>query len=301
MVLMENQAMSHQIMEVSGNQWEGRLPVEALTDTLERGGVLYFSALAFTLLQAELPLLRPDVRAPHSRNISQPAHGIVKGAVGSPEEIAALSGLLQRFRRQAAQLVHGLFPRYSADLRLEPTSYRPNRVATRTQSWRADDKRLHVDAFPSRPNRGERILRVFSNINPLQQPRVWRVGEPFEAMAQQFFPLIPRYRAWEAHLLRGLGITKSLRSEYDHMMLQLHDHLKRDTRYQKNAPQTVVEFAAGSTWVCFSDQTLHAVLDGQYMLEQTFFMPPQHQYRPDQSPLGILTRLAGHPLLGAAL
>ncbi|MEO5796214.1 MAG: Kdo hydroxylase family protein [Rhodoferax sp.] len=293
--------MSHQIMEVTGSDWEGRQPVEALTDTLESGGVLYFPALAFTLLPDELPLLRPGVRAPKSRNISQPAHGVVKGAVGSPEDIAALSGMMQRFRRQAVQLVHGLFPRYSAHLRLEPTSYRPTEVATRAQSWRADDKRLHVDAFPSRPNRGERILRVFSNVNPQQKPRVWRVGEPFEAMAQQFLPLIPGYRPWEAHLLRGLGITKSLRSEYDHMMLQLHDHLKRDTAYQKNAPQTVVEFAAGSTWVCFSDQTMHAVHGGQYMMEQTFFMPPQHQYRPDQSPLGILTRLAGHPLQGARL
>jgi hypothetical protein len=85
------------------------------------------------------------------------------------------------------------------------------------------------------------------------------------------------------------------------MMLQLHDHLKRDANYQKTAPQTVAEFAAGSTWVCFSDQTLHAVHGGQYMMEQTFFMPPQHQYRPDQSPLGILTRMAGHPLQGAPL
>ncbi|BDT67759.1 hypothetical protein os1_19370 [Comamonadaceae bacterium OS-1] len=293
--------MSHQIMEVTGSDWEGRQPVQVLTDTLESGGVLYFPALAFTLLPDELPLLRPDVRAPKSRNISQPAHGVVKGAVGSTGEMATLSAMMQRFRRQAVQLVHGLFPRYSAHLRLEPTSYRPTEVATRTQSWRADDKRLHVDAFPSRPNRGERILRVFSNINPQQQPRVWRVGEPFEAMAQQFLPLIPGYRPWEVQLLRGLGITKSLRSEYDHMMLQLHDHLKRDMNYQKNAPQTVAEFAAGSTWICFSDQTLHAVLGGQYMMEQTFFMPPQHQYRPDQSPLGILTRLAGHPLQGAPL
>lgn len=298
---MEDRAMSDQIMEVLGNQWEGRQPVEVLTNSLERGGVLYFPALAFTLAQNELPLLRSNLRDPQSRNISQPAHGVIKGAVGSPEDIAALDSMMQRFRQQAVQLVHGLFPRYSAHLRLEPTSYRPTEVATRIQSWRADDKRLHVDAFPSRPNRGDRILRVFSNINPGNQPRVWRVGEPFDAMAQRFLPLIPAYQAWKARLLHGLRITKSLRSEYDHMMLQLHDHLKRDTAYQKNAAQTMVEFAAGSTWVCFSDQTLHAVHGGQYMVEQTFFMPPQHQYRPDQSPLGILTRMAGHPLQGAPL
>ncbi len=32
-------------------------------------------------------------------------------------------------------------------------------------------------------------------------------------------------------------------------------------------------FPPGSVWVCFSDQTSHAVMSGQFMLEQTFFLP----------------------------
>ena len=292
--------MHEPIVEVPGTQWTGRQPEEQWTEALESGGVLYFPAMAFELSAQERPLLRAELRDPKSRNISQPANGGVKGAAGTPQELAVLSSMMQRYRQQAVQLVDSLFPRYSAHLRLEPTSYRPTEVASRMQSWRADDKRLHVDAFPSRPNRGERILRVFSNINP-QQPRMWRVGEPFEAMAQQFLPAISPYRAWQARVLRSLRITKSLRSEYDHMMLQLHDHMKRDTRYQQEAPRTVAAFAPGSTWVCFSDQTLHAVDSGQFMMEQTFFLPPQHQYRPAQSPLGILSRMAGRPLEGAPL
>jgi hypothetical protein len=48
---------------------------------------------------------------------------------------------------------------------------------------------LHVDAFPSRPIRGERILRVFTNIHPdSTQARVWRVGEPFEDIARRYLP-----------------------------------------------------------------------------------------------------------------
>jgi hypothetical protein len=297
---MENGAMHHPIIEVCGNAWSGRQPEEKLTQALENGDVLYFPALAFTLTEQERPLLRADLRDPKSRNISQPAHGVVKGAVGTPDALAALNGMLQRFRHQSVELVHGMFPRYSAHLRLEPTSYRPTEVATRAQSWRADDKRLHVDAFPSRPNRGERILRVFSNLNPTL-PRRWRVGEPFEDVARRYLPQIPPYRAWQAQCLKGLGITKSLRSEYDHMMLQLHDHMKRDLAYQKDAPQTPMAFAPGSTWVCFSDHTLHAVDGGQFMMEQTFFLPVQHQYDPARSPLGVLTRLQGRPLAGAGL
>ena len=54
------------------------------------------------------------------------------------------------------------------------TSYRPQPAVGRDVSWRKDDSRLHVDAFPSRPNRGERILRVFSNVNPDRGPRLAR-------------------------------------------------------------------------------------------------------------------------------
>ncbi|MDR7376938.1 hypothetical protein J2X19_001596 [Rhodoferax ferrireducens] len=292
--------MYQPIVELSGAEWAGRESNDDVIQALEQGGVLYFPGMAFEMSAQEQRLLRADLRDPKARNISQPARGVVKGATGTPEELELLNAMMRRYRHQALQLVNEMFPRYSAHLRIEPTSYRPTEVASRVQSWRADDRRLHVDAFPSRPNRGERILRVFSNLNP-QQPRMWRVGESFEAMAQQFLPLIPAFRPWEARLLRSLRITKSLRSEYDHMMLQLHDHMKRDLRYQREAPRTVAAFAPGSTWVCFSDQTLHAVDSGQFMLEQTFFMPPQHQYRPDQSPLGILTRLKGRELQGARL
>src|SRR3546814_17756855 len=44
--------------------------------------------------------------------------------------------------------------------------------------------------------------------------------------------------------------------------------MKSDLDYQKNARQETVPFPAGSVWVCFSDQTSHAVMSGQYMLEQ---------------------------------
>ena len=161
---------------------------------------------------------------------------------------------------------------------------------------RADDRRLHVDAFPSRPNYGERILRVFTNVNPQGEPRVWRVGEPFEAVARRYLPEAKPYAQWQARLLQGLKVTKSFRSEYDHLMLQLHDRMKADDAYQRECPQVTMPFPAGSTWVCYSDQAVHAVMAGQHMLEQTFHLAPDRQYNPGKSPLAILGRLAGHPL-----
>ena len=96
-------------------------------------------------------------------------------------------------------------------------------------------------------------------------------------------------------------MTKRLRSEYDHLMLQLHDRMKADEGYQRGGPQLTFEFPSGSTWVCFSDQTVHAAMAGQHMLEQTFHLPVARQYDVQASPLAILTRLAGRPLRGAPL
>jgi hypothetical protein len=80
-------------------------------------------------------------------------------------------------------------------------------------------------------------------------------------------------------------------------MIQLHDGMKSDLDYQKTAPQQTVPFPAGSVWVCFSDQTSHAVMSGQYMLEQTLHLPAARQYNPDSSPLAILSRLTGRTLV----
>lgn len=56
-------------------------------------------------------------------------------------------------------------------------------------------------------------------------------------------------------------------------------------------------FPAGSVWVCFSDQTPHAVMAGQYMLEQTLHLAASRQYNPESSPLAILSRLTGRTLV----
>jgi len=289
---MEQQIVSQELAD-----WTAARADPGLIAAVEAGKVLYFPRMHFAMWPQEAQLLRADLLAKGKRNISVDAEGTLKGAAGSTEELKVLAGMIVRFREHAQALVHGLLPGYTPHLRMAPTSFRPAQVESRAQSWRADDRRLHIDAFPSRPNRGERILRVFANINPAGQPRTWRVGEPFEDVARRYLPDVKPYRRWQARLQQKIGITKSLRSEYDHLMLQLHDGMKGDAGYQKDAPQVTMPFAAGSAWVCFSDQTPHAVMGGQFMMEQTLHLPPEAQYNPASSPLAILTRLAGHPLV----
>ncbi|HEV3106752.1 MAG TPA: Kdo hydroxylase family protein, partial [Trinickia sp.] len=100
-----------------------------------------------------------------------------------------------------------------------------------------------------------------------------------------------------AWLLNTLNITKTRRSEYDHLMLHLHDGMKADLDYQKTCPQQTLPFPPGSAWICFSDQTSHAAMAGQFMLEQTFFLPVRAMVQPECAPLGVLERLKGRALI----
>ncbi|MDR3480222.1 MAG: Kdo hydroxylase family protein [Burkholderiaceae bacterium] len=289
--------MESQIIEIDGRSWQPESANAEWIAGLEAGKVLYFPHLAFEVSEAERRFLTPEARDPKARNISLDAQGKLKGAAGDELAQRELAAMIGRFRAQAQTLVDAILPRYSDALRLAPTSYRPMQVETRIQSVRADDRRMHFDAFPTRPTHGERILRVFTNVNPEGVPRVWRIGEPFETVARRFLPRAKPYVRWQAKVLHALHVTKSLRSEYDHLMGQLHDGMKADADYQRNGGQVTMPFPPGCVWICYADQAAHAVMSGQYMMEQTFHLPVAQQYDPESSPLAILTRLTGRKLV----
>ncbi|GHD63597.1 Kdo hydroxylase family protein [Jeongeupia chitinilytica] len=290
---------NRQIVEVAGAAATGfNPPRETLLNAVEDGKVLYFPRFPFALENGEQRLLDLSLADPKRKNISlDPASGVLHGVVGDAGTQEAVKVLIGRYHDAAAQLVGALFPEYRGRLREAPTSLRLHKVEGRQTSWRKDDSRLHVDAFPSRPNYGERILRVFMNVNPAGEPRVWRVGESFETVAKQFLPKIPRQWPGSAAVLHALKITKRRRSPYDHIMLNLHDAMKADTGYQQSCAQERVEFAPGGGWICFSDQASHAAMGGQYMLEQTFFLPVDGMADQRRSPLAILQRLTGKVLV----
>ena len=80
-------------------------------------------------------------------------------------------------------------------------------------------------------------------------------------------------------------------------MLRLHDLAKEDGVYQETAIKRRVAFASGSTWLVFTDATLHAALEGRNVLEQTFLLPTEAMADPAMAPLKILERLTGRTLL----
>ena len=265
---------------------------------LEAGGVLVLPRLAFDLADDEKRFLHESWSDGRAKNISYDGSAL-KGAQGDASDLSALARLIARFAADATAMLGAMFPRYAPHLKRARSSFRPRNAASRVGSWRKDDTRLHVDAFPSRPNHGERILRVFCNINPHREDRVWRVGETFETMARRFAPRVRRMYPGEAFTLAALHVTRGRRSEYDHMMLALHDRAKADLAYQQQCPQREVRFAPGTTWICFSDQVTHAATAGRFLLEQTTLLPLPAMYAPARSPLAVLERITGRALTSA--
>ena len=264
---------------------------------LERGEVVALPTHGFSLQPGERFLLDPTVSDGRSKNVGfDPRTGRLSGTALDGDRRAILVEMMSRFADFAQALPTALAPAYADALRLGKTSFRPCAIEGRALSPRKDDRRLHVDAFPSQPVQGRRILRVFANVDPEGRPRVWNVGEPFEAFAAGFLARARPAAPGSGMLLQRLGLTKGRRTAYDQLMLQLHDRAKEDEAWQASAPRQQVRFAAGSSWIVFTDATLHAALTGQHALEQTFLLPLEAMAAPDQAPLRVLERMTGRAL-----
>lgn len=260
--------------------------------SLEDGNILFFPELNFDLTDEEKVFLTPAFSDPHAKNISYQSQLNKLWGVQhlTDSQHQQLKAMLNRFSQYSFSLIKHLLPHYAKQLVTARTSYRPVEVSNRVTSYRKDDRRLHVDAFPSAPNQGKRILRVFCNINPNGESRVWRIGEPFSAVVDQFIHQIKKPVTGSAALLRLLKITKSYRTLYDHYMLQLHNLMKSDETYQANAKQQEVKFPPGTTWIVQTDDVSHAAMKGQYVLEQTFYLPVKAMLDETKSPLRILEK-----------
>ncbi len=262
---------------------------------LEAGSVLFLPNLAFHLSEAEKPFLDARVSDGKAKNISlDHSNGNLQASSLTGDSAKALAAMIERFGSQATQLVHDLLPyRHVERAR---TSFRPVEVKGRHYSKISDDRLLHIDAFPSRPMRGRRILRFFANVAPAS-PRHWHVGQPFEDFARTFLPRIGPHLPGKSWLYDRLGVTRGRRSLYDELMLSLHDAGKLDSGFQKNSPHQKIAFPPGSCWLVFTDQVLHAALGGEFALEQTFHLDVGEMAEPQRAPIKVLERLSGKALV----
>ena len=268
-----------------------------LCSQLEQGSVLYFSAIPFTFAESdrEFLLSLKQSGSPFHKNISyRPATGILKGVAANSSDHARMLRVMRGFSEEVTQFVEALLRPYAGKIKIDFASFRPLEEKGRNLPLHQRNDLLHVDAFPSRPTHGARILRVFVNINP-RASRIWNVGEPFHAFLPEIMrtqKLAPPKRSYAgrnlARLAAKLGLPVPDRSSYDEFMLFLHDWLKENGDFQRNSPKRELEFPAGCCWMVYTDGVPHAAMSGQFALEQTFIVSIEALVTPETAPFRVL-------------
>jgi hypothetical protein len=280
---------------------------------LEEGKIIVFDAIPFDLPESDRSFLLSQKQSGFKahKNVSyRPQQDLLRGAAEeNPEEAKRLHELMRNYSNQVVQFLSKFLAPYAPHWSLDFATWRPLEEKNRDLPLHKRNDLLHVDAFPSRPSHGSRILRCFTNINP-ERARVWATTQGFETLAERFaldagLTQIARrasspvgtLKRGVAPLLKAIGMRGADRSAYDQFMLRFHDYLKENTDYQQKWEKTQLEFPPFSTWMCFTDAVPHAALSGQYALEQTFIIPMKGMVVPQRSPLRVLEALCGQTLV----
>jgi hypothetical protein len=276
---------------------------------LEAGDILFFprSPIAFAPGDLEFLLGQQQTDSSLHKNIAyKPVQDALSGVDTKTADAAAVARL-QLIMRWYSAAVEGFLSEFLAPYarrwKLDYASFRPQEEQGRDLALRKRNDLLHTDAFPTRPTHGARILRFFNNIHPTRA-RDWIVGEPFPALVRQFAPKqialpLPQSGASRAakSLALGIGLGAAIpslkRSPYDDFMMRFHNFLKENEAFQAGSAKQPWHFPAGSSWMVYTDTVPHAVLAGQYALEQTFLVAPEAMVTPESSPLAVLEEMAG--------
>lgn len=272
---------------------------------LEAGAILFFSAPPFELPQSDVEFLlslKPADSRLHKNISYRPETDLLRGF--SEDGKTRVHEIMRKYAAGVRQFVDAFLAPYAGRLQVDYASFRPMEEEGRDLSLHKRNDLLHVDAFPSRPTRGARILRVFTNVNPAKD-RVWVVGQRFPELAARFagaaglLSYATPPGAWSG-LKRGLsrvGLPLPDRAAYDEFMLHFHDWLKENSEFQQAKDgKEQVSFPPMATWLVYTDGVPHAALSGQFAMEQTFIVPVEALVAPEASPIRVLERLAGRAM-----
>jgi 3-deoxy-D-manno-octulosonic acid hydroxylase-like protein len=273
---------------------------------LERGNILYFSAPPFDLPRADMEFLvslTPADSRLHKNISYRPEQDVLRG-FSDPANEMRVHEIMRRYAAEVREFVSNFLAPYAGKFQTDYASFRPLEEEGRDLPLHKKNDLLHVDAFPSRPTRGGRILRVFTNVNP-SKDRVWVVAERFPELAARFaeqaglnkFANASRAFAGIKRGLGSLGLPIPDRAPYDEFMLHFHDWLKENSAFQTSKDgKERVDFSPMSTWLVYTDGVPHSALSGQFAMEQTFIIPVDALVAPDVAPIRVLEKLSGRTM-----
>lgn len=279
----------------------------ACCELLESGQILFFREPPFDLPAKDREYLVSQ-QWPESRlhkNVSyRPGGDVLRGVAGDSATVERVHSILRGYSERVLRFAADLAAPYAGKWTVDFASFRPFEEERRGLPLHKRNDLLHVDAFPSRPTRGGRILRIFTNLSP-SKVRVWDTTGEFESLARQFAEDAGLQRFAERSALSRavhdwagkLGFRGGGRTAYDMFMLHFHDYLKENSDFQRNFPKNRLEFPPMATWLVFTDGVAHAAMSGRYAIEQTLLISPRALVAPERAPYRILEMIAGRPLV----
>lgn len=286
--------------------------VQAWCMQLEEGAILYFPSTPVAVPENDVAFLRGQHQSSsflHKNIAYKPGMDKLSGVdtkTADEKAVARLHGIMRQYSNGVTAFLTRFLAPYRGNWRLDYTSFRPHEEKGRDLSLHQRNDLLHTDAFPTRPTYGARILRFFNNIHA-SRTRDWVISDPFATTVRQFVPeqIAPRVDDGFSRAAKSLGRSVGLgavlpsikRSPYDDFMMRFHNFLKENGRFQSECPKYNIEFPPGSSWMVYTDTVPHAVLAGQYALEQTYMVSPEALVAPETSPLRVLESMTAAPLV----
>ncbi len=270
---------------------------------LEAGNVLFFDGIPFDLPETDRDFLlsQRQTESAFHKNISyRPKKDVLRGA-SSNSDAQRLREIMKNYSAEVTRFVSDFLSPYAGKLDLDFASFRPMEEKGRNLPMKKRNDLLHVDSFPTRPTKGARILRVFTNINPTEN-RVWNVAEPFHILAERYArdakleKFATKKKSGVSRLLKSVGLPVANHSAYDRFMLNFHDYLKFNENFQQNCDKERLEFPPNTTWLVYTDGVPHAALSGRYALEQTYIVPVDALVASETAPITILETICNRKL-----
>jgi hypothetical protein len=276
------------------------LSAEAMQDKLEMGELIFFKNTPFPLPEAkDLEFLLAQ-KVFEAKSVSYfPDTGLINGYRGeTTDDNIRIHNILAQFSTAATAWLAQTLPEYHAGMRMGPLRFRTEEEKNRQDvEARYSGSVLHVDMNGDAPTHGENFLRIFVNINP-HKPRYWVTSVSLEQLLKVWGDnirvpherMLSYFDEIRLFVYRLLNKSPHIDSAYHRLMSRIHYYGKTDDYLQNQAPQQTWVFPPGSAWLVFSDITSHAVKEGQFAIDQTYFVSSKAFKNPERSTKSLIKR-----------
>jgi hypothetical protein len=292
-----------------------KLQPDELSDSLERGSVVFFPRSPVALPEAEdLEFFRQELpKRLKLKNISfHPEEGRTRGLDSDDAEmVERVNRVLINVSNEIAAFLGKVAPRLTDNWTVGTCSFRPMQERGRNLSAHASNELIHVDAGAYGATHGDRILRFFINVNPVED-RVWATKGSFpELFAEHGERAELGYRNAGPEYLktgpldhlrsglinlaaRGIPVLKVLDSSpYDRAMRKFHNYMKDTPAFQQQQQgHQEFRFPPFSAWMVYTDMVSHACLSGQHAFIHTSLVRLENCHLPEMAPINIMRNAA---------